>query len=73
MQPRQQTTRGHLQSNGGLRGHSVGEHFPYVVFAQGPFDNIRWRVKCPDGRELGSFRRARTAGEYARYLKETEL
>lgn len=67
---RQPTTIGHLESNGGLRGHSVGEHFPFVVFAQGTFDAIRWRVVCPDGQDKGSFRSAKVAGEYARYLKQ---
>lgn len=67
---RQPSTAGHLQNNGGLRGHSVGEGFPFVVFAQGPFDKLRWKVKHPDGSVSGDFRSATTAGLYARYLKQ---
>lgn len=44
-----QSTKGHLASNGGLRGHSVGESFPFIIFARGPFDDIEWCVKSPSG------------------------
>lgn len=46
-------TLGHLASNGGLRGHSVGDIFPYIHMYKGPnFEN--W-VRCPDGTEEGPF------------------
>lgn len=46
-------TLGHLASNGGLRGHSVGDIFPYIHLYKGPnFEN--W-VRCPDGTEEGPF------------------
>lgn len=44
-----QLTKGHLASNGGLRGHSVGDSFPFIVFARGSFDDIEWCVKSPSG------------------------
>lgn len=43
------STSGHLASNGGLRGHSVGDVFPYIVVAQGTFDNLKWNVRAPHG------------------------
>lgn len=46
-------TLGHLSSNGGLRGHSVGDLFPYVPFYKGASCE-QW-VRCPDGREEGPF------------------
>jgi len=46
-------TRGHLASNGGLRGHSVGDIFPYIHMYKGP-DFEDW-VRCPDGTEEGPF------------------
>lgn len=46
-------TLGHLQSNGGLRGHSVGDVFPYVPFYKGASCE-QW-VRCPDGTEEGPF------------------
>lgn len=45
-------TKGHLASNGGLRGHSVGESFPYIVVAQGnpnSPEGIKWNVRAPHG------------------------
>ena len=36
----------------GLRGHSVGEHYPYVVVAIGnphTTEGVRWEVQRPDG------------------------
>lgn len=46
-------TLGHLASNGGLRGHSVGDVFPYIPFFKGP--NFEEWVRCPDGTEEGPF------------------
>lgn len=46
-------TRGHLASNGGLRGHSVGDIFPYIHMYKGP--NFEDWVRCPDGTEEGPF------------------
>lgn len=37
-------TRGHLSGSGGIRGHSAGSVFPYVIVAQGTPDNLIWYV-----------------------------
>lgn len=42
-------TRGHLASNGGLRGHSVGDTFPVILSMVGKFDNLKHLVTAPDG------------------------
>lgn len=42
-------TRGHLASNGGLRGHSVGDVFPVIISFAGTFDNLKRYVTAPDG------------------------
>lgn len=39
-------TAGHLSSNGGIRGHSAGEHFPFIVVGTG---DDKWYVQAPDG------------------------
>jgi hypothetical protein len=46
-------TKGHMVGQGGLRGHSVGKHYPYGVVGQGnPHDGtLRWCVvHIPSGR-----------------------
>lgn len=35
-------TKGHSASNPGLRGHSVGPTYPYVVAAKGRIDALDW-------------------------------
>jgi len=47
-----QATRGHLASNGGLRGHSVGDNFPVIISRIGTFDNLQYLVTAPDGARL---------------------
>jgi len=42
-------TLGHLANNGGVRGHSVGEFFPFIVVAKGAPDDLRWHVQSPNG------------------------
>lgn len=42
-------TSGHLASNGGLRGHSVGDFFPVILAMVGKFDNLKHLVTAPDG------------------------
>lgn len=38
-------TAGHLASNGGVRGHSAGDTFPFIVIRKGE----KWRIQNPDG------------------------
>lgn len=48
-----QATKGHLASNGGLRGHSVGDKFPVVLGMQGsPHNRLYWFAQAPDGAEM---------------------
>lgn len=42
-------TRGHLASNGGLRGHSVGDCFPCIVIAVGVAGAHKWTFLTPSG------------------------
>ncbi len=49
-------TSGHCASNGGLRGHSVGDVFPYIPFFKGTETQaIEQWVRTPSGDELGPF------------------
>ena len=48
----QTTTAGHLSSNGGIRGHSAGDFYPYRVMVQGTMDNLRYWVIDPSGHKL---------------------
>lgn len=42
-------TKGHLSTNGGIRGHSAGDIFPYRIMIQGTFDALKYYVINPDG------------------------
>ena len=66
-----QNTKGHLADNGGLRGHSVGDTFPYIVVGVGnPFTHLRWKVRRPDGQFFWkTFARAKDAEDFARGIK----
>lgn len=46
------STSGHLSNNGGIRGHSAGDIFPWRVMAQGTFDSLRWHVIKPNGEAI---------------------
>jgi hypothetical protein len=45
-------TRGHLSDNGGLRGHSAGDIFPFIIAGTG---DDKWHVQLPDGRMFGTY------------------
>lgn len=62
-------TKGHLACNGGLRGHSVGDTFPFIVFAQGTMDGLVWRIRCPNGEVLGEYPSAQYAEDIALSFK----
>ena len=61
-------TQGHLGSNGGLRGHSVGDIFPYIVFAEGKLDNLKYKIRTPDGNIVGEFNTFKDAENEAKQL-----
>ena len=67
-------TQGHLQSKGGLRGHSVGNLFPYIIMGKGIWGSESWRyqVLCPDGSIAGSYKNQLVARLVASLLKEGE-
>lgn len=53
-------TKGHTADGSGLRGHSVGDVYPYIVFAKGTSDRIRWHVmKAGDSLDSPDFNPAR--------------
>ncbi|WWY65386.1 hypothetical protein [Escherichia phage vB_EcoP_LHP] len=47
------STLGHCAGNGGLRGHSVGEHFPCVIYQKGTPDALTHWVLQPNGVHAG--------------------
>lgn len=65
----QAITAGHLSNNGGVRGHSAGDFFPYRVVVQGTLDNLKYCVINPDGSKLNSWKTSKAACEMARCMK----
>lgn len=64
-------TSGHLASNGGIRGHSAGAVFPFVVYQQGtPSELYHW-VLQPNGLRIGPFEKYEQAENLAARLKLT--
>ena len=61
-------TSGHLAANGGVRGHSAGDFYPYRVVLQGEFGNLLHWVVAPSGEMLASFATTVAACETARLL-----
>ena len=60
-------TSGHLVNNGGIRGHSAGEFYPWRVMAQGTANNINWHVVRPNGQKTDySYKSASEAVHCAR-------
>lgn len=62
-------TKGHVAGNGGLRGHSCGEVFPFVIYAQGTFDDLWYWVLQPNGLRIGPFKSWTKAEGLAKRLK----
>ena len=65
------TLKGHLVNNGGLRGHSVGDIYPWRVTITGTFDSLKYWVVNPQGKLLERFFTAEGAVTRARILKGT--
>ena len=42
-------TSGHLKNNGGLRGHSAGDIFPWRILITGTMDNLKYWIVNPSG------------------------
>lgn len=45
----------HLAGNGGLRGHSVGDIYPWRIMAQGTFEALVWWVVNPQGKKVSKW------------------
>ena len=68
----QAITAGHLSSNGGIRGHSAGDFYPYRVLIKGTLDNLRYIVVHPDGGYMNTWKTAHNACDMARMLKSLD-
>ena len=62
-------TAGHLADNGGIRGHSAGEVFPFVIYQQGTFNELHHWVLQPNGLRIGPFEDHASAENTAKHLK----
>ena len=63
-------TSGHLADNGGLRGHSAGDIFPWRIMSQGTFADMTHWVISPQGNKMGQgFKTVSAAMRSARALK----
>lgn len=62
------TTSGHLKSNGGIRGHSAGDFYPYRVMIQGTMDSLKYWVINPQGDKVAWFLSSSLACHIARIL-----
>lgn len=62
-------TAGHLADNGGIRGHSAGEVFPFVIYQQGTFNELYHWVLQPNGLRIGPFDDHAGAEQTAKRLK----
>ena len=58
-------TSGHLQNNGGIRGHSAGSFYPFRVMAQGKIHALTWCVINPQGDEIARYPSAAQAHKRA--------
>lgn len=65
-------TSGHLSSDGGIRGHSAGDYYPYRVMAQGKIDSLVWWVINPDGTKRSRWSTAAIAVKVARLYHSVE-
>lgn len=66
------STKGHMSSSGGIRGHSAGDVFPYVIVLVGSFvSGFKYHVIGPGLKGLGDgYDDYATAVECAKFLKD---
>ena len=50
----QTTTSGHLNNNGGIRGHSAGDIYPWRIMAQGTLNALKYHVIAPNGKQVNT-------------------
>ena len=60
-------TQGHSESHGGLRGHSIGPLYPFMVIGLGMSD---WAVQHPNGAISKRYKEIDKAYMLATVLKE---
>lgn len=64
-------TSGHLAINGGLRGHSAGEIYPWRIMGQGLLTSLKWHVIAPNGKKINTgYTTPAQAMQAARVFKE---
>jgi hypothetical protein len=68
----QAITAGHLSSNGGIRGHSAGDFYPYRVMIRGTLDNLKYIVIAPTGSYISGWKTSKAACAMARIFKEMD-
>lgn len=66
-------TAGHCAGNGGLRGHSVGDIFPVVLYQRGNPEQLTHWLRLPDGRDIGPYYNADDAFSAAAWHKANPL
>lgn len=66
------STSGHLSNNGGIRGHSAGDFYPYRVMAQGLLTSLKYWVINPAGEKVHWFTTSEIACTVARQLHGTK-
>jgi len=66
----QTVTAGHLDSNGGIRGHSAGLIFPYRIMVQGKLDDLVYWVMNPKGKKCARAYTVDGAMAFAELIKD---
>lgn len=62
-------TSGHRADQMGIRGHSAGPVFPFVLYAQGTFDALGYWILQPNGLRIGPFEDYAQSESFAMRLK----
>ena len=47
-------TSGHLSNNGGIRGHSAGDIYPWRIMGQGTLNALKYHVIAPNGKKYNT-------------------
>ena len=59
-------TSGHLANNGGIRGHSAGDFYPFRVMAKGIPSDLFWHVIGTQGKTIAIYTTSAQACNRAR-------
>lgn len=66
-------TKGHTADGSGLRGHSIGELFPYILMGKGAGDSFGWYIRSPNGEEFGPYTTTSQAYINGLAMKESNI